>query len=197
MNTAPTLAPADAARVDRYLDDLARMLTGAPVAERADALGSVREYVDDSLAALGRPATSDDVAQILQLLGSPDDVAADLWARGLVSAPTAPPVREPSPGDRDATWSVGLGVAALLVPVLGLVLGILALVGARRARRQGTTRDGVATAGMVLGTVAVVVNGLLLVLLVLVVGGGLAVLGVRAGVATSVPASVATAVPVR
>jgi len=52
------LEPTLAARVDRYLDDLGRMLVTASRVDRADALGSVREHLDNALAALGRPATA-------------------------------------------------------------------------------------------------------------------------------------------
>lgn len=164
MNDTSTL-------VDRYLDDLARMLTALPPAERADALGSVREHLDDAIADLGRPATDDDVAAILGRLGTPADVASALL-EDIPPAPAAPPYAPPPamhaslPGDGDAALALGLAIFAVLVPFIGIPAAIAALVLARRARRVGTRRDGVRVAGLVLGLVAlvgqlVVVAGLL------------------------------------
>jgi hypothetical protein len=178
MTENRTAAPApDAALVDRYLDDLARMLAEAPPAERADALGSVREYVDDALAALERPATSDDVHAVLRRLGPPEDLTRDLVDRGIVSpaGPAAPSALDPTtaptagaaghgeasdarPGDGAATAGLVLGVLAVLLPLLGDVLGIGAVVLARRARRLGTTHESRRVVGLVLGVVAVVIG---------------------------------------
>jgi hypothetical protein len=178
MTENRTAAPApDAALVDRYLDDLARMLAEAPPAERADALGSVREYVDDALAALERPATSDDVHAVLRRLGPPEDLTRDLVDRGIVSpaGPAAPSALDPTtarttgaaghgeasharPGDGAATAGLVLGVLAVLLPLLGVVLGIGAVVLARRARRLGTTHESRRVVGLVLGVVAVVIG---------------------------------------
>jgi hypothetical protein len=178
MTENRTAAPApDAALVDRYLDDLARMLAEAPPAERADALGSVREYVDDALAARERPATSDDVHAVLRRLGPPEDLTRDLVDRGIVSpagraAPSAlDPTTAPTtgaaghgeasharPGDGAATAGFVLGVLAVLLPLLGVVLGIGAVVLARRARRLGTTHESRRVVGLVLGVVAVVIG---------------------------------------
>lgn len=148
--------------IDRYLDDLARMLTTLPPADRADALGSVREHVDDALADLGRPATPEDVTAILARLGSPATVAAALLddaapAPAHASTPPHPaPAAEPLPGDGDATVALVLSILALLVPVAGLVAAIGAIVLARRSRRRGTRREGVRATGLVLGIVALV-----------------------------------------
>lgn len=155
MNDTSTL-------VDRYLDDLARMLTALPPAERADALGSVREHVDDALGDLGRPATDDDVTAILGRLGTPADVASALLAdtpgtAAYAPAPVTPPVAPaPLPGDGDAALALGLAIFAVVVPFIGLPAAIAAIVLARRARRAGTRRDGIRVAGLVLGLVALV-----------------------------------------
>ena len=150
--------------IDRYLDDLARMLTTLPPAERADALGSVREHVDDALADLGRPATPEDVTAILARLGSPATVAAALLDDAAPApapadspayvAPQPAPAAEPLPGDSDAAVSLGLSILALLVPFVGIIAAIAAIVLARRSRRRGTRREGVRTTGLTLGIVA-------------------------------------------
>jgi cytochrome c oxidase assembly factor CtaG len=51
-----------------------------------------------------------------------------------------------------------LGVLAVLLPLLGVVLGIGAVVLARRARRLGTTHESRRVVGLVLGVVAVVIG---------------------------------------
>ena len=197
------LDPALASRVDRYLDDLGRMLATASPVDRADALGSVREYVDDSLAALERPATAADVTAILTQLGTPEDVAAGLLDGGIVgSGPAAGPrdgagasgygtgagygappaaLSAPStPGDQRATGALVAGIAAILLPVLGLGLGLVAIVIGRSARRAGTARESSATAAVWLGGIAVALN-------VLVVLGLAALLTVRTSEPSSMP----------
>jgi len=158
------LEPALAARVDRYLDDLGRMLATASPVDRADALGSVREHLDDALAALGRPATADDVTAILAQLGTPEDVAAGLLESGIVDGgaqpqPTARPAREP--GDNNAVGALLAGIAAVLLPFIGIAFGIVAIILGRSARRDGTTRPGLATAGVWLGGIAIALQVLL------------------------------------
>lgn len=152
------LEPTLAARVDRYLDDLGRMLATASPVDRADALGSVREHLDDALAALGHPATEDDITAILTQLGTPEDVAAGLLESGIVDAgtppqPTAGPAREP--GDNSAVGALLAGIAAVLLPFIGIAFGIVAIILGRSARRDGTTRHGLATAGVWLGGIAI------------------------------------------
>ena len=152
--------------IDRYLDDLARMLTALPPAERADALGSVREHLDDAIADLGRPATPEDVTAILTRLGSPATVAAALLddappgpapADAPLPADAAPqpaPVAAPLPGDSDATVALVLSILALLIPFIGIIAAVAAIVLARRSRRRGTRREGIRTTGLTLGIVA-------------------------------------------
>lgn len=165
MNDTTTL-------VDRYLDDLARMLTALPPTERADALGSVREHLDDAIADLGRPATDDDVTAILGRLGTPADVATALLEDTPPTpaappttpayAPTAAPAPVHLPGDSSAALALTLGVLAILVPFLGLAAAIAAIVLARRARHLGTRNEGTRTAGLVLGVVAFVGQALVI-----------------------------------
>lgn len=163
------LEPTLAARVDRYLDDLGRMLATASPVDRADALGSVREHLDDALASLGHPATEDDITAILAQLGTPEDVAAGLLESGIVDAgtPTQPaPAAPRAPGDTSAVGALVAGIAAVLLPFIGLAFGIVAIILGRSARRDGTTRPGLATAGVWLGGIAVTLQ--LLVVLGLV-----------------------------
>ena len=169
------LEPTLAARVDRYLDDLGRMLATASPVDRADALGSVREHLDDALAALGHPATEDDITAILTQLGTPEDVAAGLLESGIVDGgaqpqPTARPAREP--GDNSAVGALLAGIAAVLLPFIGIAFGIVAIILGRSARRDGTTRHGLATAGVWLGGIAIALQ-------VLVVLGLVGMLSVR------------------
>lgn len=159
------LEPALAARIDRYLDDLGRMLAVASPVDRADALGSVREHIDDALGTLDHPATDADITAILEQLGSPEDVAAGLIDSGIVTpgagSQPAPAVTGPSPaapGDGRATGALVAGIAAILLPVIGLGLGIVALVVARSARRSGTNREAIATAGAWLGGIAIALH---------------------------------------
>lgn len=163
------LEPALAARVDRYLDDLGRMLATASPVDRADALGSVREHLDDALASLGRPATDDDITAILSQLGTPEDVAAGLLESGIVDAtPPAQPAPRPTrePGDNSAVGSLVAGIAALLLPFIGVAFGAVAIILGRSARRDGTSRGGSATAGMWLGGIAIALNVLVVLGLV-------------------------------
>lgn len=195
-NPHPTtpLDPALGARLDRYLDDLGRMLAVASPVDRADALGSVREYIDDSLGTLGHPATDDDVTAILDALGSPEDVAAGLIDGGIVS-PSGPPTGAPSspaappasgdpaaaaaaPGDPSATGALVAGIAAILLPVAGLALGIVAIVLGRKARREGTARASSASAGTTLGIIALVLHTLLILV-------PIGMVTLRAGIAES------------
>lgn len=74
--------------VERYLDDLARMLDRADPGLRAEVLGGVREHVDAALAGLGRPATESDVWKVLGELGPPEAVAQEaLDGGGHAAAP--------------------------------------------------------------------------------------------------------------
>lgn len=164
MTDSRILSPEAATLVDRYLDDLARMLAGVDPTDRADALGSVREHVDDALDELDGPVTPRDVADVLRRLGAPEDVAHDLLERGIVTSNLAAPDESHAarPGDGVATTALVLGVVAVLLPVLGLVPGVAALVLARRARRLGTAHEGRRIVALVLGVVAIVVGLLVL-----------------------------------
>lgn len=104
-----------------------------------------------------------------------------------VPTPDAHPVA--APGDRATIRAAVLAAIALLVPGLGLVVGIFALASARRARREGTTRDGLRTAAVVLASVAIAFHALFLLLVTV---AGLTYLTVQDEVAGAAATRVAT-----
>lgn len=162
-----------------YLDDLARMLHDVDPVERADLLGSVREYVDDSVAALDHPATEADFATILGRLGRPEQVVADVVDSGLVT-PGAGPQRvgtgagtgrgdtetdggAPAPTHPSALGgiAVGLGIGALLlcpVPLVGTAVAIGAIVVGVAGLRALTANRSLAGTGLVLGVISLLLS---------------------------------------
>lgn len=175
--TDPTVSASHpSAAVGRYLDDLARMLHDVDPVERADVLGSVREYVDDSVRELAHPATEDDYGEILTRLGRPEQVVADVVDGGLVTPATARPTpaaaagapTAPGPAARSRLGEValGLGVGALvlcLVPLVGAGLAIGAIVVGVLALRSGTASRGLAGTGIGLAVVGLLVSILAIV----------------------------------
>lgn len=170
--------------LERYLTDLERRLAAADPGERADILASVREHVESDLAALGRPATSADVAAALESLGSVDTVAAAWTPEDGGAAPGAVGDAAPArPGGLAVAAGVlaALGVLLIWLPPVGGLLGLAALVvGIVALRRRDEPRWAAVTAVAVGATSAVL--GLLLVLLPLALfavheesGGGPAV----------------------
>ncbi|MFC4554486.1 HAAS signaling domain-containing protein [Georgenia faecalis] len=114
-------------RIETYLDDLARMLTGLDPVLRADVLGGVREHVDAALAGRGA-ATDADVDAVLAELGPPEAVAAAALEGGRSSSgsavPAAATVRVPV---LDRPW-VPPTVGVLLLVMAGLYLLVLGAV---------------------------------------------------------------------
>ncbi|MHB1064877.1 MAG: HAAS signaling domain-containing protein [Georgenia sp.] len=81
-----------------YLDDLARMLTGADPVLRAEVLGGVREHIDAALAGRTGGGTSEDVDAVLLELGPPERIAAAALGDGATWPGAAPGWAEPGAG---------------------------------------------------------------------------------------------------
>lgn len=142
--TRPGRSTVDHELIDRYLDDLARMLDGADPQVRAEVLGGVREHVDASLGSLGREPTDSDVWRVLGDLGPPEAVAAEALG-DRVTTPgddrsardaghTAPPEREPVP-----FLARGWVPLALILLLLLATLNILLLALGTPAGMLGST----------------------------------------------------------
>lgn len=63
--------------VDRYLSELAELLAGVPVADRAETMAGVSEHIEASLPA---GHTDDDIRRVLEQLGPPRAVADEAYA---------------------------------------------------------------------------------------------------------------------
>lgn len=102
------------ARADRYLEDLARMLTGLEPVQRADVLESVREHLDAAFAELGHEPSEQEVIALLNDLGPPSEVAAQaMEQQGTVSPGQGPPAGvATSPGDMLPGTALGPAGAA-------------------------------------------------------------------------------------
>jgi hypothetical protein len=150
--------------LERYLADLERRLAAADPGERADILASVREHVESDLAALGRPATSADVAAALESLGSVDTVAAAWTPEDGGGAPAAPAPARPTSLAVAAGVLAGLCVLLIWLPPVAGLLGIAALVvGIVALRRRDEPRWAAVTAVVVGATSALL--GLVLIVL--------------------------------
>lgn len=118
--------------VNRYLDDLARLLDQLPPGDRAEVLAGVQEHIEAGLAARGL-ATDEDVAAVLTELGPPDAVAREAFDSGQVSSGQYA-VGQPSAVPPGGQWSAPrvpfssrpwVPVAVGILQVLGLVGMIL------------------------------------------------------------------------
>ncbi|GAA0899816.1 MULTISPECIES: HAAS signaling domain-containing protein [Streptomyces violaceusniger group] len=141
--------------VRTFLSSVERQTAALPAAWREELLEDLREEIAAALADdLGEdPAGDGDsaigaerVRQVLDWIGTPEEIAADALAEESGSLP-------PEPEDAGATW-VTLGLAVLpvplcLVPGVGIPLGLVAALGAlvrlwrsapwaRREKRQAT-----------------------------------------------------------
>ncbi|MFS7877291.1 hypothetical protein ACEYXF_28720 [Streptomyces asiaticus] len=141
--------------VRTFLSSVERRTAALPAAWREELLEDLREEIAAALADdLGEdPAGDGDsaigaerVRQVLDWIGTPEEIAADALAEESGSIP-------PEPEDAGATW-VTLGLAVLpvplcLVPGVGIPLGLVAALGAlvrlwrsapwvRREKRQAT-----------------------------------------------------------
>ncbi|AGP54297.1 hypothetical protein [Streptomyces rapamycinicus] len=150
--------------VRTFLSSVERRTAALPAAWREELLEDLREEIAAALAddpaedaagdaagdgdcAIGDGAIGDErVRQVLDWIGTPEEIAADALAEESGSIP-------PEPEDAGATW-VTLGLAVLpvplcLVPGVGIPLGLVAALGAlvrlwrsapwaRREKRQAT-----------------------------------------------------------
>jgi hypothetical protein len=146
------MTPAAEQAVTRYLDDLGRMLSPAPPAQRAEVLGQIRDHLDDALAELGPAPTEQQVHALLTELGPAADIAAaalpdTVPSRPLTARPWLP-------------WLVVALVGLGVVPVLGLVAAVAGLVlfGRSPLWDRGWKIGGAIGYGVVLAIAAVVVT---------------------------------------
>ncbi|WP_413806586.1 hypothetical protein [Streptomyces sp. OE57] len=141
--------------VRTFLSSVERLTAALPAAWREELLEDLREEIAAALADdLAEEAAGDGdsaigeerVRQVLDWIGTPEEIAADALAEESGSIP-------PEPEDAGATW-VTLGLAVLpvplcLVPGVGIPLGLVAALGAlvrlwrsapwaRREKRQAT-----------------------------------------------------------
>ncbi|MEU8875263.1 hypothetical protein AB0D24_29770 [Streptomyces javensis] len=141
--------------VRTFLSSVERQTAALPAAWREELLEDLREEIVAALAddlgedaaGAGDSATGDErVRQVLDWIGTPEEIAADALAEESGSIP-------PEPEDAGVTW-VTLGLAVLpvplcLVPGVGIPLGLVAALGAlvrlwrsapwaRREKRQAT-----------------------------------------------------------
>lgn len=100
--------------------------------------------------------------------GEPGYTAPDGGAAGWGRPAGGPP---PEPKNGMAVAALVFGILALLtcwLPVIGLILGILAIIfgviGRNRVRRMQATNKGAATAGLVLGVLSLIINLIISVL---------------------------------
>lgn len=154
--------------VKNYLAAVARETAGLDEEHRNELIADLDEHIT---VALAEEAAPDDQAirAVLARLGDPRSIAAS----ALGESPAAVPVRR-----RHTVVPVLLlalaGLATVTAPVAGVVLAIVAVV-ALWATPQWQTRD------KVIGTVAVLLVPVLLVLLGLLLGIGAATGGVAVG----------------
>lgn len=104
--------------VRAYLTELEQLLADAPKTERAEVLSGVRDHVAAALEPVADP-TDDDVHEVLDRLGPPEDVA-----REALGHPPGAARRRPW---HDRWW---VPVVVLLLHVVALALGVLVGVGA-------------------------------------------------------------------
>ncbi|MBI0296703.1 hypothetical protein JBE04_20130 [Streptomyces sp. PRKS01-29] len=143
--------------VRTFLSSVERQTAALPAAWREELLEDLREEIaaalaedlggEDDSAVAGDSAVEDErVRQVLDWIGTPEEIAADALAEESGTFP-------PEPEDAGATW-VTLGLAVLpvplcLVPGVGIPLGLVAALGAlvrlwrsapwaRREKRQAT-----------------------------------------------------------
>lgn len=122
-------------------DYLARLATAAQSLgphERAELLAELRSHLETGLAAA---STEADVRNLLEGLGSPEDVAAAALAETDAPAPSAPPADGPEAASPWGTVEIlavlGLTVGAFLLPVVGPLVGlVLAWISARWTRSE-------------------------------------------------------------
>ena len=130
------------------------------------------EY-DDGLAACpigGDPTPAPGTFTAQQTTSSADTAAGTGYTP--VRTPAEIPTPAPVPDNSGATPLV-LGILSLMIPIVGVVLGIIAIVmggSQRQAYPPGTAHHGFGQAGWVLGIVGLVMQALLIVWFFTVIG---------------------------
>jgi hypothetical protein len=67
--------------VDRYLEDLERSMPDVPKSRREEIVADIVGHIDDALGELGREPTEADVLNVLDRVGTPDEIATDARER--------------------------------------------------------------------------------------------------------------------
>lgn len=116
--------------VRHYLDALDRALSGLPDVQRWEIVDGVTEHIRTSRAELADDGTEAEVRTILDRLGDPELIAAG--AREEADERVAPPPRNRDLRDTIAVLLLTLG--ALLLPLLGPLVGLLFVAGSPRWR---------------------------------------------------------------
>jgi hypothetical protein len=83
------------------------------------------------------------------------------------NAAVPPAYSPPPPQPEGATGSLVCGILSLFIPVVGLVLGIIAIVLGNRARKE--PNGGLGTAGFVLGIIGTVLNAISVVWIIIAI----------------------------
>jgi uncharacterized membrane protein len=105
------------ALVDRYLEDLETELRGLPGHRRREILDEVGEHITQARAALDAE-TEAAIRTVLERLGDPADIAAEARDRFGV---------QPEPARPATPWLEVITLVALLIPLLGWVVGMVLL----------------------------------------------------------------------
>ncbi|MGI5245997.1 HAAS signaling domain-containing protein [Dactylosporangium sp. CA-139066] len=115
--------------VNDYLRAVEQALAGVPANRRAELLADLSEHIAAKRAELSPDQETEvEVRSILELLGDPEELAAEFHATTAPDAPADPPILiEPKKRSAAVLW-VGLTIAAVatMCVVAGL-LGVLAL----------------------------------------------------------------------
>jgi Flp pilus assembly protein TadB len=149
------------AAAEAYLDQLTRSLEGVDRAERQEVLTSMREHIDENVAALGHPPTPAEINAILVGLGSVEAVLATLE------------YETPGPQDRGTqaratSWLPGVAVVAGMLSLLQLINVIVAVllamvavvIGILGVRRKDARRS-LYILALVLGSLSLVATAVL------------------------------------
>jgi len=81
--------------------------------------------------------------------------------------PDGQPTGGPPPAQGQSIASLVLGILSIVIPYIGLILGIIAIVLSRRQRRMG--RSGMATAGLILGIIGTAFYGLCILIIIVAI----------------------------
>jgi uncharacterized membrane protein len=113
--------------VNDYLRAVEQALAGVPANRRAELLADLSEHISAKRAELGPEETEVEVRSILELLGDPDEVAADAAATDAADAAydAKPMVIEPKRKSAAVIWVlITIAAVASLCVLAGLAVGI-------------------------------------------------------------------------